>query len=193
MFGTIAPVNEPGRAERGSSTDPRAERVRASLLKAGMELMRRRQISDISVAELVGVAGVSRPAFYKHFADRDDLLVTALKREMDAVVAGVDDPTESAWLLLRWLDRNRALHAHIHPSYAAQRASEYLRELLRPWCSGLVKSAGRTWSPTERARVEAFLLGGLLELMRQAFSQRPPRRIDPDDLMRLTARLARAR
>lgn len=167
--------------------------MRASLLKAGMNLMRQRQISEIAVADVVDAAGVSRPAFYKHFADRDDLLVTALKREMDAVVAGVADPTEAAWLLLRWLDRNRALHAHIHPSYTAQRASEYARELLRPWCSGLVRSAGRAWPTEERAQIEAFLLGGLLELMRQAFSQSPPRRIDPDELMRLTARLARAR
>lgn len=182
-----------GRAQLGSSSDPRAERVRNSLLKAGMGLMRERPVAGISVADLVRAAGVSRPAFYKHFADRDDLLVTALKREMDAVVADIGDPAESARLLLRWIDRNRGLHAHIHPSYTAQRGSEYARDLLRPWCAGLVASAGRAWSPAERADAEAFLLGGLLELMRRAFSRKPPRRIDADDLMELTARMARAR
>lgn len=178
------------RAHLRSSTDPRAERVRTSLLDAGLALMADGPIADISVSRLVETARVSRPAFYRHFEDLDDVLVSALRREMDAVVAEASDPADAARRLLRWIDTQRALHAYIHPSYTAQRGSDYARELLRPWCAELAAGITPSLPEADRVRAESFLLGGVLELMRQAYSKTPPLRVDADDLMRLTARMA---
>lgn len=180
-------------SQRGASTDPRAERVRTALLQAGFDLLLERRIDEVTVPDLVAQAQVSRPVFYKHFADRDDLVGTSLVLRMDEAVAGSADAAEATRRVLAWADTNRVLYGNLHPSVVAQRVSDHLRALVRPWCQELVGSARPRWSDADRRDAEQFVVGGLLELVRTAVSATPPRRIDAERVMRLTARLARSR
>lgn len=176
-------------AARGTSTDPRAERVRAALLQAGFDLLLERPIAEISVPDLVARARVSRPVFYRHFADRDDLIIITLTQRMDEAVAGAADPADAVHRVLSWADRHRVLYANIHPSFAAQQVSGHLRSIVRPWCHALVLRARPDLDEGDRADTERFLVGGILELVRASVSISPPRRLRADQIMRLTESL----
>ncbi len=174
---------------RGTSTDPRAERVRAALLQAGFDLLLERPIADISVPDLVARAQVSRPVFYRHFADRDDLIVTTLAQQMDESVRDAADAADAVHRVLAWADQHRVLYANVHPSFAAQQVSDHLRQTVRPWCRDLVARNRPGLSEDDRVETERFLVGGVLELVRASMSTSPPRRLKADRVMRLTESL----
>lgn len=174
---------------RAASTDPRAERVRAALLQAGFDLLMERPIAEISVPDLVARAQVSRPVFYRHFADRDDLIVATVVQRMDDAVRDATDAADATRRVLTWAGQYRELYANVHPSFAAQQLSGHLREIIRPWCRELVASADLTGAAPDRGDTERFLVGGILELVRAAVSTSPPKLLDARTVMRLTAAL----
>jgi AcrR family transcriptional regulator len=57
----------------------RRERARQSLLDAALSLVEQRTWSEITVDDLAATAGLSRTAFYQHFTDRQELLLTLLE------------------------------------------------------------------------------------------------------------------
>jgi AcrR family transcriptional regulator len=54
--------------------DPRWERTRRALLKAGRRLLARRPVESVTVLEIVRAARVSQPSFYNHFSSREALV-----------------------------------------------------------------------------------------------------------------------
>ena len=58
--------------------DLRAERTRAALLAAFFVVVQEQRYDDITVADLVARAGVSRSAFYAHYAGKDALLAASI-------------------------------------------------------------------------------------------------------------------
>jgi AcrR family transcriptional regulator len=81
-------------------TDPRRDRTREALLKAGRSLFAHRDVDGVSVDEIVEAAAVAKGSFYNHFADKDVFareIAAAARREAEALVnetnAGVDDPS----------------------------------------------------------------------------------------------------
>ncbi|MEM7030531.1 MAG: TetR/AcrR family transcriptional regulator [Chloroflexota bacterium] len=59
-----------------NSNDPRAKRTRQWLQTALRELMEEKPYQKIKVSEITQRAEVSRPAFYLHYVDKDDLLMS---------------------------------------------------------------------------------------------------------------------
>jgi len=70
---------------RGKRRDVRVSRTRVRLKASLRDLMQRRPLSDITVQDLLDHAGVSRSAFYAHFSDKVDLLLTDLDEFLEAV------------------------------------------------------------------------------------------------------------
>lgn len=58
------------------SNDRRAQRTRALLQKALLELLQKRRMDGIQIKEITDLADVSRPAFYLHFESKEDLLLS---------------------------------------------------------------------------------------------------------------------
>jgi AcrR family transcriptional regulator len=82
-----------------SRTDPRRDRTREALLRAGRTLFAERDVDGVSVDEIVEAAAVAKGSFYNHFADKDVFareIAAAARREVEARVnevnAGVQDP-----------------------------------------------------------------------------------------------------
>jgi AcrR family transcriptional regulator len=82
-----------------SRTDPRRDRTREALLRAGRALFAERDVDGVSVDEIVEAAAVAKGSFYNHFADKDVFareIAAAARREVEARVnevnAGVQDP-----------------------------------------------------------------------------------------------------
>ena len=95
-----------------------AEIQRARVIAAMTELVRERGVADVTVAHVIGRAGVSRRTFYEHFENRDACLLAAFEHAVDraaavvlpayegagagsarggAAVAGADTDTRAAW------------------------------------------------------------------------------------------------
>jgi AcrR family transcriptional regulator len=93
-----------------TSIDRRVERTRKVVLEAFFGLLQEARYDDITVADIVARAGVSRSAFYARFAGKDALLATSIAGPF-AVLANtlrVDDLTRLADLLDHFA-ANRAL------------------------------------------------------------------------------------
>lgn len=60
-------------------TDRRIERTRALLHEALGSLLREKPYDRITVAQILGRAGVSRSTFYIHFRDKDALLMSSMR------------------------------------------------------------------------------------------------------------------
>lgn len=60
--------------------DARVIKTKNALLKALLSLMAEKKYADISINEMCTTAGIRRATFYKHFSDKDDFLISVLKR-----------------------------------------------------------------------------------------------------------------
>jgi AcrR family transcriptional regulator len=64
-------------AGRSGRIDRRAERTRQALAEALIALAPRRGFDRLEVRQLVAKAGIGRSTFYKHYADKDDFLISS--------------------------------------------------------------------------------------------------------------------
>lgn len=168
-----------GRALRANSTDPRAERTRTAIKSAALALARERRIEAIGVFDIVERAGVSRPAFYLHFTDRDDAVATSVRESLLEAMAAVDGALEPEGVFRKVLELARAeyvLYENLYPGVAAQRSADALRALLRPPCealAGRLLASGRCRAGLRVELVAMFLLGALIEVLRQPVATGP--------------------
>lgn len=54
------------------------QRVKSSITNALLELLRQKNISDISITEIVERAGVARASFYRNYASKESVLTTLI-------------------------------------------------------------------------------------------------------------------
>ncbi len=77
------------------------EQVRARLLDAAERCYRAGGIDGLGMVDIAEEAGVARSTVYRYFANRDELLLALVRREIDATATvveaaleGIDDPAE---------------------------------------------------------------------------------------------------
>ncbi len=76
----------------GEMSDPRVRRTHAALRRALIDLVRHREPSRISVADVAERAGVSRSTFYDHFRDVHELAEAACTTMIDGLIEAMPDP-----------------------------------------------------------------------------------------------------
>lgn len=81
------------------------------IVSTGMQLMRKRGYSAVSVRDICEEAGVSHSSFYNVFSGKDDILLYILKGQKDNYevtmeqLLDADNPVEKLWILLsKYLD-----------------------------------------------------------------------------------------
>lgn len=67
-------------------TDARVRRTRELLSTAVVELLAERDPANISITDITTAAGVSRPTFYLHYQDRDQLFGSVLRDRLDRLL-----------------------------------------------------------------------------------------------------------
>jgi TetR/AcrR family transcriptional regulator, ethionamide resistance regulator len=82
MAPTASPPDDTG--------EPGSGRAPAAILAATEQLLRERPLNELSVADIIEAAGISRTSFYAHFASKTAVLAEALRRVMDQVMVAVD-------------------------------------------------------------------------------------------------------
>ncbi|MGE2716894.1 TetR/AcrR family transcriptional regulator [Mycolicibacterium litorale] len=157
-------------AARTHSADPRAERVRANLRDAALTLVAQRRVDDLTVADLVAHAGVSRQAFYQHFGDRDDAIATAFTAAFAAATADLDGDARTRILrLFDFAAEHRARYRNVVGSAVAQRVVAAFRAELLPACITIAEDAAPALGTVAALSPEAvsrFLVGGFMEVLR---------------------------
>jgi len=111
LFQQDAEMRDPGGADSGALT---------ALLTSGREVFVSRGYHNTRVDDLVGAAGVSHGAFYRHFKNKGALarvLTARATRAIGSTLTELDDvmTTDGAsgrGALRRWLRRYHAAHAH---------------------------------------------------------------------------------
>ncbi len=79
--------------------DPRAQRTRASLQRALLDLIGRDGYTPITIHDITTRAGVNRGTFYLHYRDKLDLLTQCLDAVRDELEASARPPADTAHLL----------------------------------------------------------------------------------------------
>ena len=180
-------------AARTHSVDPRAERVRTLLRDAAFALAHERPVDQITVADLVARAGVSRQVFYQHFTDRDDAVASAFTLTFAAATADIDGEPRSR--ILRIFDlaaAHRAMYHNVVPSAVTQQVVAAFRAELLPACEELARQglpdldAAAGLAPE---RVGLFLVGGFQEVLRSWMEESPDSDTTTDLRGRVTAGL----
>jgi len=62
---------------------------REVILEAAVNLFRERGFHSTGIDDIGAVAGISGPAVYRHFANKDDILITAFARTWERMMEGV--------------------------------------------------------------------------------------------------------
>ncbi len=81
-----------------NKTDRRIQRTRQSLKVSLLELIKEKDYDAISTEEITERANVGRATFYKHYKDKEDLLLEEFREMADEKVQGLSEIPFSAWL-----------------------------------------------------------------------------------------------
>ena len=112
------------KAVRGRAGDDPATALREHLIEVADKLLNERQIAAITTRDIARTAGVSDGVLYNYFADKHELVLTALVRRFDRLVSGFEadlpEPGSSTVQanLLRYAQALLDLHIQVLPMAA---------------------------------------------------------------------------
>ncbi|MDO8382477.1 MAG: TetR/AcrR family transcriptional regulator [Microbacterium sp.] len=132
--------------------DPRPDRSRQTMIAAILEMLERRDLGQITAAEVATAAGVSRSTFYEHFSGLDALAASACTQLFDDLLAaaggeGIDGPGELPVRLEVFFEHvraNRRLYSAVLGPNGSASVSAYLHRSLT---SAILVADSRTASP----------------------------------------------
>lgn len=128
-------------ARVGARSPEGRERRRQSVLDVADRMFSERGYHEVSLDEVAGGAGISKPGLYAYFGSKDGLYVAALRRAADglaerveAAVASADTPERGMWAgvqaLVGFIDDNRAAWTMLHRARVAG-GDRYVEEVER--------------------------------------------------------------
>ena len=100
--------------QAGVKVDKRTHRTRMALAEALMALAPRDGFDQLEVRKLTAHAGIGRSTFYKHYADKDDFLITSF----GGMVAGFDVHARRTRGDYDTMLPTREVFAHVHEARA---------------------------------------------------------------------------
>jgi len=157
--------------QRPTSLDPRTARSHARLRDALLELTLEHGWDGVSVQQVCARAGVGRSTFYSHFADREELLLAAFRREhIVPRRARRSEPLAFVGPLIEHVADQRALYNALRGSSCEAavnlRFSEVVAELLD------ADLAAYTTSGVPRTAAVRYLTGAFCETLTYWLKQR---------------------
>ncbi|MEU5884652.1 TetR/AcrR family transcriptional regulator [Spirillospora sp. NPDC047279] len=84
------------RGRHGLTPETVAEIQRDRLVDAFVEVVAEHGYPQATISRITRAAGVTKKAFYDHFADRDECFLTAYEQGTDLILARVEDARETA-------------------------------------------------------------------------------------------------
>jgi AcrR family transcriptional regulator len=120
------PANLPdgvGEPSNGHEPDrqPRRDRTRVALVRAGQKLFSERPIEIVSIDDIVQAAAVAKGTFYNHFADKDEFereILAEARRELEAAIQAAFGPERDPAIRMALAACVNVRFAHDHPDRA---------------------------------------------------------------------------
>lgn len=117
---------------------PRKDNVKELILNAAEELLKHKTLSDISLAEIAGRAGISKGTLYYHYKNKNNLLFDIMDRYLEEqyedLIAWTEDESKDTSLhrLIKYvLERDVSTASmRLHLFYDAMMGDEQIREKL---------------------------------------------------------------
>ncbi len=117
---------------------PRKDNVKELILEATEKLLQTKKLSDISLAEIAGYAGISKGTLYYHYKNKNEILFDItdkyLKEQYDNLLAWTEDASKDTSLhrLVKYvLERDVATAGmRLHLFYDAMMGDESIRQKL---------------------------------------------------------------
>ncbi|MFI6093649.1 TetR/AcrR family transcriptional regulator [Streptomyces sp. NPDC051218] len=116
-----SPPEEPALRRRPRNARGEGDKLREEILQATLRLIAdesRMQIVPLSLREVAREAGVTAPAIYLHFADKEELSIAAVRRLFEQLLDAMDRVEEDSHELPP--DRRLAELAHVYCRFAEQ-------------------------------------------------------------------------
>lgn len=140
-------------AEAGHALAPRRERARAATIEeikaTALDLMREQHTTDVRFTDIARVMGMTPPALYRYFADRDELLtelITDAYNDLGRQVAASRDQAPESDIGGRWLAAAEAYRA-----WARQEPEQFSLILGMPVPGYAAEEEGPTTEAAKRA------------------------------------------
>ena len=157
------------------STHKNAVRSRQMIKKAFAEMLNEKDISKITVTDIVEKAGISRGTFYAHYMDVYDLynaiqnnVMEAVRETMDAIGAKtlLVDPTEVLTGAFRFLEEKKAYYKLF---ITTSRSNELVDRIVTYVGERLTSEAEESFSEEDLKEIKLFIyysLGAIESLAR---------------------------
>ena len=136
-----------GTPRRPTAVTPKGQATRASILQTAAEVFAERGYTDTTLAELIARSGLTKGAFYFHFASKEQLALAVLEEKQRQWLEFV---RQRALDKPRAIDQLRALgpalirlHRQDPSAYSAQRLSRDLARI--PELAGTIRAQMRGW------------------------------------------------
>jgi AcrR family transcriptional regulator len=168
------------------------ESDRDELVRAAWRVLERSGFEGFKVQLVLREAGVSARAFYRHFADKDELMLALLRDEMikagehaSNLSTAADDPAEQVALWLRAYvsaasDPRRVARAKLFSSQQSlirrfpSELDESGRQMVKPLLDALIRGAELGVFPLTEPERDANVIGNLASgTLQDALVERP--------------------
>ena len=143
----------------------RGDQRRSALLQALDDLLRKRTLDQVNVAEISRRAGVTRSAFYFYFESKAAAVLALMADLYDAASDATDllvkaegDPGERIRRALDWLFDSVDASPHTYRALLAARAAN--PQVREAWGAGRAEFAGMVAEMIERERAAGHATGG---------------------------------
>jgi AcrR family transcriptional regulator len=143
--------------DRATSRDAKHANERDRLYRAGWVVLRRNGYANAGINDILAEAKLGTRAFYRHFASKDELLVSMFAENAAATASRLAERVDAAGSPL---DRLRAWIDEILALGDDPKHSEAARMFISPTMPGVFDEAGNEAIDTMRAPLRAALADG---------------------------------
>lgn len=117
---------------------PRKDNVKELILDAAEQLLRTKKLSEISLSEIAGTAGISKGTLYYHYKSKNEILIDItdkyLNEQWNDLIRWTEDPAKDTSLhrLVKYvLERDvSTVNMRLHFFYDAMLGNEEIRRML---------------------------------------------------------------
>ena len=157
------------------STHKNAVRSRQMIKKAFAEMLNEKDITKITVTDIVEKAGVSRGTFYAHYMDVYDLYNAIQSNMMEAVRSAIDlygaralllDPSQAIAGALLFLEEKKSYYKLF---ITTSRSDELVNRIVTYVCERMTAEIGEGFSEDDLKEIRLFIyysLGAIESLVR---------------------------